>query len=357
MSTPSGQRLLTVAAAQLGPITSLDSPRSDALTRMINLCSEAAEKNVRLLVFPELAFTTFFPGYIIEKQEDIDKFFEPASPKDPSAIIHSPNGKSLFDKATELGIDIYIGYGERWTAEDEKVTYYNTAIYYSATQKRAIAKYRKVHLPGRYEPDTRPGVTQQLEKRFFTVGDLGFEAFRVPDLIPGAVKSKDAISTESTQGQGDPIMGMLLCNDRRWAEGWRSYGLQGVEIVLEGYNTTAFAPQYPGTNEWQKQEALFHHHLSNQSGSYTNACFSIHAGKAGKEDHGSLIAGSSIVDPNGHIIAESKTEGDELVCATIDLAMCRKGKDRVFDFAKHRRPEHYHRLLSQVGVEEPALLD
>ncbi|EAT83959.2 hypothetical protein SNOG_08791 [Parastagonospora nodorum SN15] len=323
MSTPSGQRLLTVAAAQLGPITSLDSPRSDALTRMINLCSEAAEKNVRLLVFPELAFTTFFPGYIIEKQEDIDKFFEPASPKDPSAIIHSPNGKSLFDKATELGIDIYIGYGERWTAEDEKVTYYNTAIYYSATQKRAIAKYRKVHLPGRYEPDTRPGVTQQLEKRFFTVGDLGFEAFRVPDLIPGAVKSKDAISTESTQGQGDPIMGMLLCNDRRWAEGWRSYGLQGVEIVLVSrLRQTEFYP-----------------------------------GKAGKEDHGSLIAGSSIVDPNGHIIAESKTEGDELVCATIDLAMCRKGKDRVFDFAKHRRPERYHRLLSQVGVEEPALLD
>jgi predicted amidohydrolase len=232
MTTPSDQRLLIVAAAQLGPIKSLDTPRSEALNRMIKLCTDAAEKNVRLLVFPELAFTTFFPGYIIEKQEHLDKFFEPASPEDPYAIIHSPHGKPLFEKAAELRIDIYVGYGERWTAEDGKVTYYNTAIYYSASQQRAIAKYRKVHLPGRYEPDPRPGVTQQLEKRVFAVGDLGFEAFRVPDLISGAVKSKEATSTKDTQGQGDPIMGMLLCNDRRWAECWRSYGLQGVEIVL-----------------------------------------------------------------------------------------------------------------------------
>ncbi|KAK8038218.1 hypothetical protein PG994_014985 [Apiospora phragmitis] len=326
MSTNPGQRLLTVAAAQLGPTPSLDTPRSGVLDRMIRLCEDAASKNVRLLVFPELAFTTFFPGFIIEKQEDVDNFFEAASPEDPYAIIHSSNGKPLFDKAAELRIDISIGYGERWAGEDGKITYYNTAIYYSAKQRKGIAKYRKIHLPGRYEPDTRPGVTQQLEKRYFAVGNLGFEAFRVPDLIHGALKSKDTVSGEDTQGKGDPIVGMLICNDRRWAEGWRSYGLQGIELLLEGYNTTAFAPQYPGSDEWQEHEALFHHHLSNQSGSYTNACFSIHAGKAGKEDHGSLIAGSSIVDPNGHIIAESKTKNDELVYATIDLAECRKGK-------------------------------
>jgi predicted amidohydrolase len=232
MSTPTDQRLLTVAAAQLGPIKSLDSPRSEALARMIKLCEEAKANNVRLVVFPELAFTTFFPGYIIEKQEDLDKFFESASPEDPYSFIHSTNGKPLFDKATELGIDIYVGYGERWTDKDGKTSYYNTAIYYSATQRRGIAKYRKIHLPGRYEPDTRPGVAQQLEKRVFAVGDLGFEAFRVPDLIAGTVKSKDATSLEDTQGKGDPILGMLLCNDRRWAESWRSYGLQGVELVL-----------------------------------------------------------------------------------------------------------------------------
>jgi predicted amidohydrolase len=125
----------------------------------------------------------------------------------------------------------------------------------------------------------------------------------------------------------------------------------------EGYNTTAFAPQYEGTPEWQEQEALHHHRLSCQAGSYQNACFSIHSAKAGVEDHGSLIGGSSIVDPNGHIIVEAKTKEDELVCATIDLAKCRKGKGRVFAFDDHRRTEHYARLLEQTGVIEPDFLD
>jgi predicted amidohydrolase len=69
-----------------------------------------------------------------------------------------------------------------------------------------------------------------------------------------------------------------------------------------------------------------------------------------------LIAGSTIIDPNGHIVAGSKTYGDELVVATIDLAKCRKGKERVFAFGKHRRTEHYTRLREQAGVREPPLL-
>lgn len=230
-----GQRLLTVAAAQLGPIKSLDTPRYEVLERLIALLEKASARKVSLVVFPELAFTTFFPGYVIENQEDLDKFFESANAEDPYAITRSPSAKPLVEKANELGIDISFGYGERWTGQDGKVSYYNTAVYYSARQRRCLAKYRKVHLPGRYEPDPLPGVTQQLEKKYFAVGDLGFEAFRVPGLVDGALKSKDVSSDaeiDHIQGKGDPIMGMLICNDRRWAEGWRCYGLQGVEIVL-----------------------------------------------------------------------------------------------------------------------------
>ncbi|KAL1875714.1 hypothetical protein VTK73DRAFT_9903 [Phialemonium thermophilum] len=359
MDTNPEQRLLTVAAAQLGPIASLNSPRSDVLARMIKLLQQASEKNVRLVVFPELTFTTFFPSYVIDDPEQLAQFFEPASQAEPYAVTNSLHSKPLIDKAAELGIDISFGYAERWTEEDGRVIDYNTAVYYSASQRRCVAKYRKVHLPGRYEPDRRPGVTQQLEKRYFTPGNLGFQAFRVPGLVGKALKAEDAkdlANPEGTWGRGDPIVGMLICNDRRWAEAWRCYGLQGVELVLEGYNTTAFAPQYEGTESEQESEALFHHRLSCQAGSYQNACFSVHAAKAGKEDHGSLIAGSSIVNPDGHIVVESRTKGDELVYATIDLARCRKGKGRVFAFDKHRRVEHYSRLVEQVGVEEPALL-
>ncbi|KAH7322454.1 carbon-nitrogen hydrolase [Stachybotrys elegans] len=357
-STPS-KRQLVVAAAQLGPIQSLTTPRSEVLDRMVRLLREAATKNVNLVVFPELAFTTFFPSYIIDSEEELSRFFEPTSSTDPYAMITTPNIRPLIEEANKLKIDISFGFGERWTDGDGVVTDYNTAVYYSASKQECIAKYRKIHLPGRYEPDTRPGVTQQLEKRYFKPGNFGFQAFRVPGLLHGALKAdqnNSASDPKDSNGRGDPIMGMLICNDRRWAEGWRSYGLQGVELVLEGYNTTAFAPQYDGANEEQEQEALFHHRLSCQAGSYQNACFSIHAAKAGTEDHGSLIAGSSIIDPNGHIIIESTTKEDELICATIDLEKCKKGKDRVFDFEKHRRPEHYSRLVEQVGVQEPPLL-
>ncbi|KAM5526394.1 carbon-nitrogen hydrolase [Fusarium oxysporum f. sp. phaseoli] len=352
-------RVLTVAAAQLGPIKSLSTPRSEALDRMIKLLEQAADKNVKLLVYPELAFTTFFASYIIKDPKEVAKFFEQTSPSHPYAFVKSPNIKPLIDRTNELGIDLYFGFGERWV-ENDRSTDYNTSVYYSASERRCIAKYRKIHLPGRYEPLTTPGVAHQLEKRYFTVGDLGFQAFRAPGLVDDALKAQDVTSADDArenQGRGDPIIGMLLCNDRRWAEGWRCYGLQGVELLLEGYNTTAYAPQYDGSPEWQEQEALFHHRLSCQSGSYSNACFSIHSAKAGIEDHGSLISGSCIVDPNGHIISEAKTKDDELVYATIDLCECRKGKGRVFAFDDHRRPEHYSRLLEQTGVQEPPFLD
>ena len=35
-----------------------------------------------------------------------------------------------------------------------------------------------------------------------------------------------------------------------------------------------------------------------------------------------LITGSMVVDPNGHIVAENKTDGDEVVVADIDLDAC-----------------------------------
>lgn len=360
MATKPSPRLLTVAAAQMGPNQLADS-REEILGRMLKLLTDAASQEAKLVVFPELALTTFFPRHQIDDPVKKAEFFEPESHDNPHAIVDSPRVKPLFEKAKELGTDLYLGYAERWTDEGGKVTDYNSTIYYSASAGRVIAKYRKVHLPGTKEPiedKTGRGVEQQLEKRYFTPGNFGFQAFRAPDLVTGAMKAGSQQATgETADGKGDPIVGMIICNDRRWGEAWRSYGLQGAELILDGYNTTAYAPQYDGTPEEQEAEALFHHRISCQGGSYMNACFSINTAKCGVEDGGGLIAGTVIYDPNGHVVAESKTKGDELVVATIDLALCRKGKERVFAFEKHRRVEHYGRLVGQVGVEEPPLLE
>ncbi|EFX05134.1 n-carbamyl-d-amino acid amidohydrolase [Grosmannia clavigera kw1407] len=349
-------RVITVGAAQLGAIQ-LVTPREVVLTRMLALLDAAAASGVRMLLFPELALTTFFPRHNLAGEDTVDAFFEAESDAEPDALRRSnPHTKPLFDRAHSLGIDIALGYAEKWTAADGNVMHYNTLCYYSAQTDAVIAKYRKVHLPGTAVPTG--GAQEQLEKMYFAPGDLGFPAFRAPGLVDNALKA-DKVQIENAEkieGLGDPILGMLICNDRRWPEAWRSYGLQGAELVLEGYNTCAYYANRPTSVTEQEALAVFHHRLSCQAGSYHNACFSIHAAKAGNEDGGLLIASSLIVAPGGQILAESKTSDDELITATIDLAECRAQKEGVFAFAKHRRTEHYGRLIEQTGVVEPPLL-
>ena len=67
-----------------------------------------------------------------------------------------------------------------------------------------------------------------------------------------------------------------------------------------------------------------------------------------------MIAGSIIVDPDGEIVAAAKTEDDELIVADCDLDATTFGKETIFDFARHRRPEHYGRITGQVGVIRPS---
>lgn len=94
-----------------------------------------------------------------------------------------------------------------------------------------------------------------------------------------------------------------------------------------------------------------------QSNSYTNSCFSICAARAGYDDgRYGLIGGSCIIDPQGNIIAEARTIDDEIIVANCDLDLCKPGKTRTFDFARHRRPEHYGLICSQTGVLEPRRL-
>lgn len=344
-------RKITVAAAQVGAVHK-DAKKADTVVRLIALLKQASAQNVQLVVFPEATLTTFFPRHLITDQVELDTYFEHGED-----ITQSPDVKPLFDEAKALGIDIVIGYAER-TPEG---TGYNTSVYFSASAGQVINKYRKVHLPGRVEPFVDPNATNQLEKRYFTPGNLGFPAFRAPGLISDAAKKTTAKSEGSTSGKGDPIFGLLICNDRRWPEAWRVYALQGAELLMFGYNTGSHMSHLWGSKTLSpadsKEEALFHSRLVQQANSYMNACFSISVARCGLDDGKyDLIAGSAIVDPEGHVVAEAKTEGDELVVAQIDLEDCRQGKERTFAFERHRRIETYRLIGAQTGVVEPELL-
>ncbi|TVY87399.1 N-carbamoyl-D-amino acid hydrolase [Lachnellula willkommii] len=344
-------RTLKIAAAQMGPVH-LTSKRLETLSRMIALLQSASSLGAQLVLFPETAFTTFFPRHLIASQEQLDTYFE-----HNDNLPCAPNTKPLFDEAKKLGIDISVGFAER--AEDGKG--YNTSVYFSARKGEVIAKYRKVHLPGTKEPFENPDAVNQLEKRYFEPGNLGFKAFRTPDLVEGVAK-KGAGEVEAAPGKGDPVMGMMICNDRRWVEGWRIYGMQGVEVVLCGYNTAGFAPDLWGTRkvmtpEEAEKDAVFHHKLVMQGNSYMNSCFSVSAAKAGLEDGKyDLIGGSCITSPEGHVLAEAKGKGDEIVFAEVDLEDCRQGKEKTFDFDRHRRIDQYGPITEQTGVVEPELL-
>ena len=316
-------RKLKVAAAQIGAVH-LKSERASTCDRMLNLLQEAASQGAQIVLFPETAFTTFFPRHLFTDQKELDKFFEHGDD-----ITNSPNTKVLFDEAKKLGVDISVGFGERTL----NGTGYNTCVYYHARSGEITSKYRKVHLPGTVDPFENEDAINQLEKRYFKPGDLGFKAFRVPDLLEGTLKA--GIVETKILSKGDPILGMMICNDRRWPEAWRCYGLQGVELILCGYNTAGWAPDLwgtkrPITKEQAEQEALFHHRLVMQSNSYMNSCFSVSAARCGMDDGKyDLIGGSAIVSPEGHILAEAKSKEDEVIIAEIDLEDCRQGKEKV----------------------------
>src|SRR5258707_8331710 len=112
-------RHLKIAAAQLGPLHKADS-RAVAVSRLRNLLREAHSMGAKFVVFPELAFTTFFPRYWYEDLTEVDrKFFE--------FTIPSAETQPLFDEAKKLGIGFYVGYAE--LARDEgRTRRFNTAI-------------------------------------------------------------------------------------------------------------------------------------------------------------------------------------------------------------------------------------
>jgi N-carbamoyl-D-amino-acid hydrolase len=314
-------RVLRAAAAQMGPTQKADS-REHTLGRMLALLEEAAARGATLVVFPELAFTTFFPRWLIEG-DALDHYFERGMP--------NPAVQPLFDRARALGVGFYVGYAEL-TSDGQR---FNCSILVDRDGE-IIGRYRKVHLPGSVEP--RAGAAyQQLEKRYFEYGDLGFPAFRAGSDWRHA------------------IMGMMICNDRRWPEAWRVLGLQGVELVCVGYNSAAYDPN-GGVSE-DAALRTFHSKLVTQANAYMNATWAIAVAKAGNEDGSGLIGGSCIVDPNGRIVAEAQTLADEIVVADLDLDLCRQGKDKMFNFAAHRRPQQYAAITERAGVIEPAALD
>src|SRR5256714_1817008 len=254
LEMPSMSRKLRAAVAQMGPVHLADD-RGSVVRRLLEMLREAHAGGARFVVFPELALTTFFPRYWMTDQSQIDRYFEREMP--------GPETRVLFETAKELGVGFYLGYAEL-TEEAGRTRRFNTSILVDPKGK-VVGRYRKIHLPGHSE-HLPQAPFQHLEKRYFEVGNEGFKVWR---MMGG-------------------ILGMCICNDRRWPETFRVMGLQGVELVALGYNTPAVNSQ----NEAEgPQRRLFHSRLSAQAGAYQNSTWVVAVAKAGSEDGHSMIAG------------------------------------------------------------------
>jgi len=308
-------RIVTIGAAQLGPIARADT-RAQVVARMLVLLRQAKAHGCDLVVFPELALTTFFPRWYFEQQSEVDAFFEAQMP--------GPDTQPLFDAAREFGIGFYLGYAEL-TQDEGRTRRFNTSILVDR-HARIVSRYRKIHLPGHreHEPWRR---FQHLEKRYFEVGNLGWPVVRA---FGG-------------------LVGMAICNDRRWSETYRVMGLQGAELMLIGYNTPVHNPPAP------EHDALshFHNQLVMQAGAYQNGSWVVGVAKAGCEEGVEQIGNSIIVAPSGEIVAACTTSGDELAVARCELDLCNSYKTTTFNFALHRQPEQYRLIVERKGAVLP----
>ena len=308
-------RYLTIAAAQMGPIARSEN-RQGVVRRLIELMRQAKAMGAEVVAYPEATLTAFFPHWFTADEEEVDAWFERAMP--------GPQTQPLFDEARRLGIGFHLGYCELDLSTGRKRRF-NTSILVDANGN-IIGKYRKIHLPG--HADHRPQTPfQNLEKRYFEVGDLGFGAWRA----------------------WGGVAGMIICNDRRWPESYRVLGLQGVDMIFCGYNTPVHHPAAPDHDRLGQ----FHNELSMQSGAYQNSAWVIGIAKAGLEEGVDMIAGSCIIAPTGEIVALASSAGDEVIVARCDLDLGRSYRETTFNMALHRRIEHYGMIVERTGPTAP----
>ena len=305
-----------MGAGQLGPIQREHS-REQVVERLLALLGEAARAGCELVVYPELALTTFFPRWFVDDITEADHWYERAMP--------DPATQPLFDEARRLGVGFCLGYALLEQAPDG-VHRWNVQTLVERDGS-IVATFKKVHIPGHeeHEPD-RP--FQHAERYYFEPSPDGFGVW---DAFGGRV-------------------GMMICNDRRWPESYREMGLQGVELILCGYNTPLHYAPDPSQDPLQG----FHNSLVMQAGAYQNGTFVVGVAKGGVEEGVPSLCDSRIIAPSGEVLAAAVTDDDELIVADCDLDWCRQYTGTLFDMAYYRRPEVYTHLTTLRGPGVPA---
>ena len=275
----------------------VDKIRKYCVGRMTRLMKEASDCGCDLIVFPELALTSFFPYFYIEAEQTLLRFFE-------KGRIELGIAKPLFDHAQRLEISFSFGYAE-CTID---ANYHNTCKRYNTyiliDKKGTIYKYRKTHIPGFEKPRSGED-TFQFERGQFHSSQEGYPVFDTRILEKG----DEALNVK---------VGMIICHDRRYNAPYLIMGMQKVDIILNGYNTPFSLPFAKVLDEY----AYKFHYLPLQAQAITEGTFIISVARAGSVFGINQIAGTCIIDPNGNLLEKTELLAEELIRVELDLNIC-----------------------------------
>ena len=247
---------------------------------------EAAAQGAQIIGFQEV----FNAPYFCQVQE--------AEHYKWAETIPGPTTERFQALAKELGIVVVLPIYELESAG----FYYNTAVVIDADGSY-LGKYRKHHIPQ---------VKGFWEKFYFKPGNLGFPIF------------------ETAVGK----VGVYICYDRHFPEGWRALGLAGAEIVYNPSATSRGLSAYL----WQ---------LEQPAAAVANEYFVAAINRVGTEEYGDndFYGTSYFVDPRGQFVGEvASDKAEELVVRDLDLGLIDEVRQQ-WAFYRDRRPEAYGPLV------------
>ena len=266
--------------------TTWTGDKESMLAKHEQFARDAAADGAQIICFQELFYGPYF-GII----EDA-KYYDYAEPAD------GPIVQRFAKLAKELKLVMVLPIYE----EDMPGVYYNTAVVVDA-DGTILGKYRKHHIPN---------LDRFWEKFYFRPGNLGYPVF---DTAVGKV-------------------GVYICYDRHFPEGWRELGLNGAELV---FNPSATKPGL-SNRLWE---------LEQPAAAAANQYFIAANNRIGTEsdEFGDLAVtfyGSSyFVDPRGNYVGEVASQDEtEIVTRDIDLDLIREVRNS-WQFYRDRRPESY----------------
>ena len=247
------------------------------------LIDAAGQQGVNVLCFQEV----FTQPYFCPSQ---DVKWYAATEKIPDG----PTTKLMQEYAKKHAMVIVVPIYE----EDITGIYYNTAAVIDA-DGTYLGKYRKTHIPQ---------VAGFYEKFFFKPGNSGWPVF-------------DTAYCK---------LGVYICYDRHFPEGWRALALGGAEYIVNPSATVAGLSQYL----WKLEQPA----SAVANGVYIGAI--NRPGTEGPWNIGKFYGSSYVVDPRGEFLCEASEDGDELVTADMDMDKVREVRN-LWQFFRDRRPEAY----------------